>query len=121
MKVVIPIEAENGVESLLSDHFGSAPSFAVFDTETKTVQCVTNSNAHHAHGMCQPLQTIAQFAPKAIVVRGIGAGAFQKLSASGIEVFITNEQKVADVISAFERGALSKLSIDSCCGHNHHS
>jgi len=119
MKVIIPIETENGVDSLLSEHFGSAPSFAVFDTETKAVQCVANANSHHEHGMCQPLQTIAQFAPKAIIVRGIGAGAFQKLNAAGIEVLITTEQKVVDVISAFERGALSKLNANSCCGHHH--
>ena len=55
MKLCIPTETDAGKNAPLSDHFGSAPFFTLYDTETAAWEAIPNDNHQHAHGACQPL------------------------------------------------------------------
>ena len=79
MNLCIPVTQDNGIRSPVSLHFGSAPIFMVVDTESGTCRAITNGNLHHDHGMCQPLSQLAGERLDAMVVGGIGMGAFGKL------------------------------------------
>lgn len=58
MKVCFPVQKDEGVESQVYNHFGSAPAFIVVDTEGKGVQRVDNRDLHHAHGACNPIMAL---------------------------------------------------------------
>jgi predicted Fe-Mo cluster-binding NifX family protein len=47
MKVGFAVQANEGVESRVYDHFGSAPAFIIVDTEGKEVLTVSNKDLHH--------------------------------------------------------------------------
>ncbi len=116
MKVCFPVESDKGLESEVYSHFGSAPIFIVFDTETKSIDTINNQNLGHAHGMCSPLKALDGKKVDAIVVGGIGAGAINKLNDMGIKVYNATQGTVHANIELFENNTMSEISIDKACG-----
>ena len=89
------------------------------NTEDLSVEGIVNNNAHHAHGMCQPLAAIAGHKVDAVVVGGIGAGALSKLAASGIQVFKAEHPTVKESVDAFTQGSLSPVDPHEACQGHH--
>src|SRR4030042_7055902 len=58
MKVGFAVQGNEGVESKVYDHFGSAPAFIIVDTETKDVLTVNNKDLDHVHGACNPIMAL---------------------------------------------------------------
>ena len=75
MKLCFPIDGDRGMASEVSAHFGSAPMFAVVDTDTGDCRVIENSNHQHDHGGCRPLASLEGCAVDVVVTRGIGPGA----------------------------------------------
>lgn len=122
MNLCLPVTRNLGLKSPVSAHFGSAPLFLVVDTATGTCREIPNRNEHHAHGMCQPLESLAGERFDGIVVGGIGQGALSKLQATGVRVFRANAGTVEDAIAALTSGALQEVTpASACAGHAHES
>jgi predicted Fe-Mo cluster-binding NifX family protein len=120
MKICVPVEADNGLESQVCTHFGSAPAFMVVDTDARSCKAIVNGNQHHSHGMCMPLQTLKGEQLDAMVVSGIGTGALNKLSAANIRVYLSDHATVGQVLCAFEAGSLRLMEpAMACAGHGH--
>jgi predicted Fe-Mo cluster-binding NifX family protein len=121
MQICIPVLEDRGLDSHVSDHFGSAPGFMIVDTESGSCRLIDNRNEHHAHGMCQPLAAIAGETVEGIVVGGIGMGALMKLQAAGITVYRAMHPTVGETLAAFTAGNLEPIDQrGACAGHGHH-
>lgn len=118
MKLCFPVNEEKGLESEVYNHFGSAPMFVVYDSETKKIRIVENNNKHHAHGMCMPVQALGGETVDAVILGGIGAGARGKLNAMGIRVLKAEGKTIKDNVALFEEGKLSEITTG--CGHHDH-
>jgi predicted Fe-Mo cluster-binding NifX family protein len=118
MNICIPITRDNGIQSPVSLHFGSAPIFMVVDTENGTCRAITNGNLHHDHGMCQPLSQLAGERLDAMVVGGIGMGAFGKLKAANIRVYHSTHPTVEETVAAFKTGTLKEVTPATACAHH---
>ena len=120
MKICIPVEDNNGLDSRVCAHFGSAPFFLIVDSDTDECDPIVNSGAHHAHGMCQPLALLDGKDIDGVVVGGIGRGALFKLLAGNIGVFMSEYSTVKDTIAAHKAGLLRPVSPEgACAGHGH--
>jgi len=120
MNILIPIHAENGLQSEISAHFGSAPAYLVVDSESGAFQAIPNRDRHHAHGGCAPLALLDDVAVDAIVVGGIGAGALGKLNAANVDVFFAEHRTVQETLDALKAGRLNRMqSVQACGGHGH--
>ena len=124
MKVGFAVQVNQGLESTVYDHFGSAPAFIIVDTELKQIFTVDNSDANHVHGACNPVAALGGNGLDALVVGGIGAGAIMKLNALGVKVYSSGAPTVNENIALLEENRLQELSMnDSCkshegqCGH----
>jgi predicted Fe-Mo cluster-binding NifX family protein len=121
MRICIPVHSDAGADSPICEHFGSSPMFLIADTESGATRAIENGNAHHAHGMCQPLAVLQGQKIDALMVAGIGGGALAKLFAAGVRVFQTRHATVAQALRALEAGELLLMSPDrACAGHDHH-
>ncbi|MBU1355515.1 MAG: NifB/NifX family molybdenum-iron cluster-binding protein [Candidatus Edwardsbacteria bacterium] len=121
MKLCIPTSDDLGLKSAISGHFGGAPFFLIVDTETGSLQSVKNQNEHHSHGMCQPLKSLAGHEIDAVVCAGIGAGALNKLNASGIKILKATGKTVEQLVAAFKNNSLPEFSaITVCTTHDCH-
>jgi predicted Fe-Mo cluster-binding NifX family protein len=121
MKIAIPILENKGLDSPIFGHFGSAPTFIlVDDQESGSFESVTNVNASHQHGQCQPVQALGGRPVDAIVVGGIGAGALHKLQTEGIKVFRGVEGTVKENVNLLQTGKLPEFLFEmTCAGHQH--
>lgn len=121
MNICIPVENSDGPKSRVYGHFGSAPFFAICDTESGKVEFIDNGNQHHEHGQCNPLGAIAGKAVSGILVGGIGARALERLNAGGIKVYRAPEGPLSQAIEMFKKRELTEmLSTDCCQGHGCH-
>ncbi len=116
MKICFPVKSDKGLDSEVFGHFGSAPIFVVFDTETKAVDTINNQDLGHVHGKCNPLKALDGNIVDAVIVGGIGGGAMNKLKKAGIKVYKSSETKVQDNITLFENNSLSEFSKEHTCG-----
>jgi len=118
MKICIPTLENKEGDSKVSQHFGSAPFFLIYDSEKKSFQSINNRNQHHEHGACSPLKTFSDDAFDAIVVNGIGERAMTLIKEKGMKVYKTSAFTVADIIKQFNSGNLTEIDPECCCeGH----
>jgi predicted Fe-Mo cluster-binding NifX family protein len=118
MKVGFAVEVDNGLESTVYGHFGSAPAFIIIDTDLKQAATVNNTNAHHVHGACNPIMALGGNAVDAMVVGGIGAGAIVKLNSMGVKVFKAGALTVKENIALLHENKLQEVSMNGACqGH----
>jgi ArsR family transcriptional regulator len=124
MKVGFAVQTNQGIESEVYEHFGSAPTFIIVDTERKDVLTVSNKDLQHVHGACNPIMALDGKSVDAMVVGGIGAGALTKLNALGIRVYGAAALTVKENLSLLSENKLQELSVyNSCrshqggCGH----
>ncbi len=118
MNICIPVTNDQGLQSEVCQHFGSAPLFLIVNTDTRGTETVLNHNHQHAHGMCQPLASLQGHQLDAIVVGGIGMGALTKLQAAGIEVYLSEHATVEETLGAYEGGLLKKVTPRNACRHH---
>jgi len=115
MKVGFAVHSDEGIRSKVYDHFGSAPSFIIVDTETKEPVTVNNQDLHHVHGACNPIMALDGHNVNAMVVGGIGAGAINKLNAMGVKVYASAAPTVKENLELLTENKLQELSVQNAC------
>jgi predicted Fe-Mo cluster-binding NifX family protein len=115
MKIGFAVQSNEGIESRVYDHFGSAPAFIIVDSEGKEVLAVSNQDLHHAHGACNPIIALDGKSVDAMVVGGIGAGALSKLNAIGIRVYGAGAPTVKENLALLREKKLQELSVHNAC------
>ncbi len=118
MKVGFAVQTNEGIESPVFNHFGSAPVFIIVDAVTEETTTVNNQDLNHVHGACNPIKALDGQRVDAMVVGGIGAGALSKLNAMGIKVFGSAAATVKENLSLLKAGKLLELfPVNACRGH----
>jgi predicted Fe-Mo cluster-binding NifX family protein len=115
MKVGFAIEVNEGLESNVYGHFGSAPAFIIVDTDLRQVLAVDNTNAHHVHGACNPVMALGGNSVDVMVVGGIGPGAIMRLNELGISVYRALAATVGENISLLMEKRLPLISLNESC------
>jgi ArsR family transcriptional regulator len=119
MNICIPIDKDEGLNSEVFGHFGSAPYFAIYNTQNRTLELVNNGDLNHAHGQCNPIGALAGKSVDILVTGGIGARAIERLRSMGIRVcLISTEGTVQDVIRSHEANALREIQPGQGCHHH---
>jgi len=116
MKVGFAVQDNEGVESKVYNHFGSAPAFVIIDTNEEHLNTVDNRDLHHAHGACNPIMALGGSRVDAVVVGGIGAGALRKLNADGIRVYRSVDPTVKGNLELLKDNKLPELLMNQTCG-----
>jgi len=118
MKIAIPVAEYSGLKSPVYGHFGSAPVFALVDTETMSVEPIGNRDHGHVHGQCSPMKALAGARPDAIIVGGIGMGALLGLREAGIKVYRCIGGTVEEAVRQLKDEALQEIEENgACAGH----
>lgn len=121
MLACIPTKGDQGLAAEVHEHFGSAPYFTLFNTDTGEVKVLGNNNAHHAHGTCHPMNQLGHHKIDCLVCSGIGRRAIEALSVEGIQVLqcpTGTVQMVADKLKSNELQPIDPAK--ACRGHGQH-
>jgi len=118
MKIAFPTTDNQGLNSPVYGHFGSAPFFIITDSDNETFEAVGNPDKDHEHGNCQPLAALGGVKVDAVIVGGIGGGALRKLNQAGINTFRAVEGSVDDNLKLMKTGLLPLFNVNqTCAGH----
>jgi len=121
MRICIPVKKDSGLNAEVSEHFGGAPYFLIYDTNKKGHELIKNNNQHHAHGMCQPLSVLDGKDIGVVVCAGMGARAVQRLNEAGICAYRTIAGTAAAIVRGYNEGQLEEITtINACTQHNCH-
>jgi ArsR family transcriptional regulator len=115
MKIAFPTKDNQGVNSIVDSHFGSAQYFVVLETEGEKVKTAVNHDLGHKHGHCQPLRALGGNSVDAVVVGGIGRGALGRLIDAGIKVYRAERSTVYENLALIKSGRLTEFTLDQTC------
>jgi ArsR family transcriptional regulator len=115
MQIAFPINEDQGLESPVHNHFGTASYFLIVTAEEGPHRTVANADLGHAHGQCQPLTALGGHGVDAIVVGNIGAGALRKIQSAGIRTFRAVEGSVSENLSLINAGKLPEFIMTQTC------
>lgn len=121
MKLCFPVIQDQGLDSVVYEHFGSAPRFLVVDASTGKTSLVDNSDKVHEHGACNPARSVAGLDIDGIVVGGIGRGALISLNRAGFRVFQAQGELVRDNLAVLKEAGLQEFAPGSVCGGHSHA
>jgi len=118
MRIAFPTKENEGLESLVYSHFGSAPYFVIVEAETSELEILDNQDLGHEHGNCQPLAALGGAPVDVVVVGGIGGGALKKLANAGVKTYRAVEGTVSENLSLIKTDKLPVFAMDQTCqGH----
>jgi len=112
MKICVPVDQINGLQSEISPNFRGAPSLLVIDSDSQ--ECVGIDAKDGACG-ATPILIDA-----IVCADGIGRGMFNGLRSRGIRVFNTEAFTVAEALTELAAGRLEEVSAVACCGGGSH-
>ncbi len=113
MKLLIAINNNNGIYSVLSDHFGHCPYYAIYDTETSSLEIAKNDVNHSNTALTPVDQVINQFNPEVIFSLSIGQKALKLFNDKGIKIKTGKFRTVKEVINN-----VNELNdLDTTCNH----
>ncbi len=118
MIIAFPTMTDNGIESPVFGHFGSANYFVFLDTMSGKVDVKENPDRDHEHGNCNPLSALGGEKVDAVVAGGIGKGALKKLQTSGVKVFRAAKGTVRYNAELITTNDLVEFSPSQTCGHH---
>jgi len=120
MRICIPTEDDRGLDARVYGHFGSAPFFAMVDTDSGEVEMVENAGSEHQHGQCKPVERIDPDKVDAVVCHGLGRRAWGSLKHGGVDVLVGKGETVRDILIEARDGRLVPLDVDETCAGGRH-
>lgn len=119
MKLCIPTLGTGGLNDLVSEHFGRAPTFTVVDMANNAVNVLENSGEHFG-GVGNTPDLVAATGAEIMLCSGLGPRAINAFEQLGIEVYVGAIGTVQDAINAFQAGELFEASDATACKMHRH-
>jgi predicted Fe-Mo cluster-binding NifX family protein len=110
---------KGGLDDLVSDHFGRAPTFTVLDLDTNEVLVVKN-RSEHMGGLGKPPEHIAKTGASIMICSGLGPRAIDMLQSFGIQVFLGATGTAQEAIQMWRDGKLQPATYDAACKDHQH-
>lgn len=120
MRVAVPSDTDQGLESTRSGHFGHSPYFTIATIEDGKVEKVEvfKNVDHDEYGCGGVIQYALSLGIDAIVVLGMGQPPFRAFTQNGASVYIdAMAPTVGAVIDKFIAGELHPMRLDQACVH----
>ncbi|WP_354003419.1 NifB/NifX family molybdenum-iron cluster-binding protein [Collinsella tanakaei] len=120
MRVIIPVESEQGLAAPRSGHFGHAAYFTIATIENGEVTSVeTIKNVDHDQFGCGGVIDFALSQNvDAIIATGMGMPPYSRFTAAGVAVYAERETPLAgDVLAKFLAGEVALMDPNAACRH----
>ncbi len=109
MKIAVPLETNNGLNSITSRHFGHSNYFAIVEIENGNLRNLEIlENPFEEHGPGEIPNFLKNLGVQTIIVYGIGERAIQFFQEFGIDVITGIYGKLNEIIDSFIKGELKE-------------
>lgn len=119
-RILIPSLDSEG--TLVADHFGRAPFFAVFDLDNTgaTIEKMVHPNTgEHSGGRGHAHNNVLKYSPRAVIVQGMGPRGIKSFQSQNIAVLRANSRSIQEIVQAYNRNDLEELT-EGCADAHHH-
>ncbi len=121
MKIAIPSETDQGLESIRSGHFGHTPYFTIVTIEDgKVTGAETIKNVDHDVAGCGGvIEYVSGLGVDGILAVGMGRPPLTHFTENGVDVYSeTHTPKVGDVAELFAQGKVDLMDPAMACNHH---
>ncbi len=118
MKYAIPLDNKDDKDernSIVGQHFGHVPYFAIWDEETDTINVIENRSDHKG-GVGLPMEFLADKCD-VVLLKAAGARAVSLGAQLGLQVYMGANGSLKETIGFFKEGKLHKATQDDGCKH----
>ncbi len=117
VRVAIPSDSEDGLNSIRSGHFGKCAFYTLVDiVNDKVIAVQSMENGGHVVGGCSvPVALLKGWDVNKVVVAGIGGRPLMGFQQEGIEVYSGHGNTVQETIDAYLQGQIGPISQDQVC------
>jgi predicted Fe-Mo cluster-binding NifX family protein len=119
MKISIPTIDENGLDGIVEQHFGKAPTYTIIDSETEEVTIIPN-DSEHTGGVGLPPEYLHKNGVDIMLCGGLGFKAVRMFESYGIKVFVGASGTVKDTLEAWKAGKLQNANAENSCSEHGH-
>jgi predicted Fe-Mo cluster-binding NifX family protein len=112
MKICLPVDRINGLDSEIAANFRAAPALLVIDSVSGECFGIDSTNGA-CSAMPQQLDVI-------VCAGGIGRGMFNGLRSRGVRVFKTDSLTVHEALDELAAGSLEEVHDVECCSGGQH-
>jgi predicted Fe-Mo cluster-binding NifX family protein len=119
MKIGVPTLGTRGLSEEVSPHFGRAPTFTIYDSETGKTEVVDNTSEHMG-GVGKPPQLLMEHGAHTMLCSGLGPRAVHMFESYGIRVFVGASGTVQDSIDLWKEGILQEATDENACKMHRH-
>lgn len=123
VRIIVPVFEFVGEDSIVFDHFGRAPSFAVVEvSESGEIISIREEKnvSEHFGGMGKAAELISQLSPDVLIVKGIGGRAISLLESMGVKVFTCDALTLKEAVKAYLEGRVDAAEACREPGHYGH-
>ncbi len=120
MKICIPTQDANGLDSMIESHFGRADYFTFVETDTNQVNSMENRGSHKG-GNRTPAEIIADEKPQVVICGGMGPRAIQIFESKQISVYNGASGSIKKILDDFQAGRIQRASGDTACQEHEHT
>jgi predicted Fe-Mo cluster-binding NifX family protein len=115
----IPILTDAGLKSQISDHFGKAPYYLLYNMTTKTSTLLKNTSKHFG-GSAHPPVMLKDAGVHVVIAKNIGEHAKEMFDKFNIKLYVKAENTAEETLKQFLDGKLKlATSEDLETGHTH--
>jgi predicted Fe-Mo cluster-binding NifX family protein len=111
MKILISLNNNNGIESELSNHFGTCLFFCIYDTDTKNISIIKNYLNHNSSK--SPVDQVLEKNIDSVFSLGMGKKAIDLFKKKNVSLKTGNYKILKEVIENID--SLEDLNIS--CSH----
>jgi predicted Fe-Mo cluster-binding NifX family protein len=115
MKYAIPIDNQDDLDSIVGQHFGHVPYFAIWDQDSNSLDIIEN-RSNHKGGVGLPMEFLAPHC-NGVFLKGAGAKAVMLGQQLGLEVYMGADGTVKETIEKFKAGELFIATKNDGCSH----
>lgn len=118
MRIAFPVKENNGLESIIDDHFGTAGLFLIVDMDTKECELTENQKMRPDGAKCKEGVIGEKSKVDAVITKCMGDGVRRNLMSSSIKVFQARKDSVLENLKLMEKNELKLFHIfDLCQAH----
>lgn len=121
MRIAIPSDGDQGLESIRSGHFGHAAYFTIVtieDDKVTNVESVKNVD-HDEFGCGGVIEYALGLNLDGLIAAGMGRPPYTRFTQGGVTVYFENQTpKVGDVVEKFIRGEINTMNQEDACSHH---
>lgn len=112
MKICVPVDQDNGLDSIPSREFGTSPFFIIHDTASGATEAVENLDKDIFDGTLSSLKSLENERYDVLLVSGVQDQVLKELKQRGKNIYKAIAGTVEGNIKVLERGDLYEITCE---------